>query len=988
VDAQPDGRDPGAKATPPPAKLTPPSADAEPTPDPADAEPTPDPADAEPTPDPADAEPRPDPADAEPRPAEPVRQAPARWFSAGWVTRAWATGRDGARRVAAAGRDRTRTAAEATREGTRRIAGAGRDGARRIATSARDRTRTLTGATRERTRQIATTTRDRTRAMPGATRDHTRRIATTTRDRARQIATTTRDRTRAMPGATRERARRMAQATRERALGMTAAGTGVWRSVADRRVAKRRAKALQQEAERQAAIARMRAEAARVLAHRRAVALAERQRRAIERDQAARSHYRRLARKDRSRKTRRRRLLIAVLVSPVFAFTGLVAAGYYVDSVPLPAELELPEATTVYFSDGVTPIAQLGSVNRVILQPSELNDAVKQAIVAAEDRTFWTNDGVDLRGVLRAAWNNATGGELQGASTITQQYARLAAGLRDVTYARKAREAILAWKIGRSYTKDEILAFYLNTIPFGRGAYGIEAAAEVFFGKTARSSAPVAEQVSMAEAMLLATLVKQPEPNPASPELLPGYDPARGGVAAANSLSRWEYVRDGMVELGYLTLAEAQALPYPTTVRALDPNADLWALDGPTGLVVGHALSELRQHDPFRGQPADYIGNGGFHIVTTLDPRLQAAAEATADIRRPTAPEAVRGQPATWQAALVAVEPGTGRVLAYYGGNDGTGADHAGWFFDATGAATGFGQHPPGSSFKVYDLAEALRQGIPVSSRWDSPEIKEFPDSGRTFDSPAGPVRNAATATCQPDCTLWEATVASLNVPFFDLTERLGVPNVIDMARRAGIDALWTEDGLRVDLGPEVDVSPFTPEVGIGQFGVTVLDHANGMATFAAGGTRAPAHFVREVTRDGKRVYAEPLTQSEIGLTREQVDELTWVLSQVPSAHLENGWDAAGKTGTWQAGSSPTQNAHAWMVGYTGALASAVWLGTTDGTALITRDGDDVYGSTHAAEIWRQFMTLALTELEFDPVAYHFQQPQVIPVAAAADAPE
>jgi membrane peptidoglycan carboxypeptidase len=202
------------------------------------------------------------------------------------------------------------------------------------------------------------------------------------------------------------------------------------------------------------------------------------------------------------------------------------------------------------------------------------------------------------------------------------------------------------------------------------------------------------------------------------------------------------------------------------------------------------------------------------------------------------------------------------------------------------------------------------------------------------------------------------------------------------MARRAGIDALWTQDGHRVDLIKDTDVTSFSTEVGIGQFGTTVLDHANGMATFAAGGTRAQAHFVKEVTRDGVRVYAEALTRADIGLTPAQVDQLTWVLSQVPSAQLDNGWDAAGKTGTWQAGQSATSNAHTWMVGYTGALASAVWLGTTDGTALVTRDGDDeVFGSTHAAVIWRQFMRQALADSEFDPSQYRFRPPATIPVA-------
>jgi len=718
-------------------------------------------------------------------------------------------------------------------------------------------------------------------------------------------------------------------------------------------------------------------------------------RRTAQRLAAQRRTVRRLVARDRARRVRRRRLLMASTIALLLVATGLAVGAYYVDRIPTPEQLELPESTTIYFSDGVTTMARLGTEDRTILAFDEMNPAVKQAIVAAEDRTFWKHDGVDFTGVLRAAWNNMTGGTTQGASTITQQYARIAADLSGVTYARKAREAMLAWKMDNKYSKEEILEIYLNTVPFGRGAYGIEAAAQAFFGKTVRRAAPQEQQITVPEAMVLASLVKQPEPDPDDPEGIPGYDPARGGTAAANSISRWEYVREGMVLLGFLTSAEADGLEYPHTVRDLDASASQDGLDRPTGLVVNHVLSELRQSDPFKGKARDYIRNGGFRIVTTLDKRAQDVAEASADIRRATAPAAVRGQPANWQAALVAVEPGTGRVLAYYGGGSGTGADHAGWFYDEDGDARGFGQHPPGSSFKVYDLAEALRQKISLSSRWLSPAVKEFPASGRTKGSKAGPVRNASTARCQPNCTLVEATVASLNVPFFDLTERLGPANVIDMASRAGIDSMWTDvqgrpEPLRVDLrgragkdlvavsASAAGAGKFWTEVGIGQYGVTVLDHANGLATFAAGGKRAQAHFVREVTKHGVRVYAEANTQADIGLSEQQVDELTWTLSQVPSAKLSNGWDAAGKTGTWQAANSTTQNAHTWMVGYTRALAVAVWLGTTDGKALTTKDGGhDVFGSTHPATIWRQFMIEAAAALALDPKDRKFRAPRL-----------
>ncbi|MFJ8579560.1 transglycosylase domain-containing protein [Micromonospora sp. NPDC093277] len=687
----------------------------------------------------------------------------------------------------------------------------------------------------------------------------------------------------------------------------------------------------------------------------------------------------------RRRKRRRHRLLIFLAVFTLLAGTGLLAGGYYFDRVPTPTDLKLPESTTVYYADGRTAMAKLGAENRTIVPYDQMNDSAKQAIVAAEDRTFWTNKGIDFSGVLRAAWSNLTGGQRQGASTITQQYARVAADLRGVTYSRKLREAVIAWKLGDKYSKKEILGFYLNTVPFGRGAYGIEAAAQTYFGKTVRRDAPPQQQLTQAEAMVLCAMVKQPEADPADPEGSPGYDPRRNALAKQNSVDRWNYIRDGMVKLGYLTPEQAANLAYPDTVKEIDPNAGQTGLDGPNGLVVNHVLAELRQTEQFRGKPDEIIRDGGYKIVTTIDKRVQEAAEAAADIRRDTAPEAVRDQPKNWQAALVAVEPGTGRVLGYFGGSSGTGADYAGWYYDENGHASGFGQHPPGSSFKVYDLAAAVQDKISVKQHFDSPETKEFPESGRTKDSSAGPIRNAEHAACQPDCALWEATVASLNVTYFELTEKLGTAKVIDMAKQAGVDSMWaTVKGnpqpQRVDLrdkSAEESAKRFSTEVGIGQYGISVQDHANGMATFAAGGKRAEAHFVRSVTKGDDKLYTEQLEQSDIGLNEEAINQLDWTLRRVKAAKLDNGWDSAGKTGTWQAGQSTTQNVHTWMVGWTGALAAAVWLGTSDGKPLKTKDGSyQVFGSNAPAPIWRQFMEQATAAMKLDPDKYRFSDPK------------
>jgi membrane peptidoglycan carboxypeptidase len=325
-------------------------------------------------------------------------------------------------------------------------------------------------------------------------------------------------------------------------------------------------------------------------------------------------------------------------------------------------------------------------------------------------------------------------------------------------------------------------------------------------------------------------------------------------------------------------------------------------------------------------------------------------------------------------------------VLAYYGGNNGAGADYSGWYYEEDGTATGFGAHPPGSSFKVYDLAEALRQNVSLETKFDAPATKEFPASGRVNGTVAGPVRNASTAPCQPSCSLIDATVASLNVPFFDLTEKIGPANVLEMAAKAGIDDMWANvDGqnapARTDLrgkpGKEL-IGKFSTELGIGQYGVTVLDHANGMATMAAGGQRAQAHFVRSVQRGDDTVYNEPSTRTPIGLNADQMTWLDYTLH----------WDAAGKTGTWQAGDSLTKNAHTWMVGYTHALAAAVWVGTTDGTALVTSSGStEVFGANYPGPIWRQFMKDATNAMQLDKKLSKFGTPKRTPSPTPSSSP-
>ena len=673
----------------------------------------------------------------------------------------------------------------------------------------------------------------------------------------------------------------------------------------------------------------------------------------------------------------------------------MVGGTYFVDGVKTSSELTFPETTTVFYEDG-TVLAKLGEVTRYELTFDEINDPVVKSIVASEDQTFWTNEGVDLGGVMRAAWNNFTGGDTQGGSTITQQYARLAFELEGVTYQRKAREAILAWKINDKLDKKQILESYLNSVPFGRQTYGIEAAAQAFFGKTAKKNAPAQQQITWAEAMVLVAMVKQPNPNPDDPQGQPGYDPTVSPEAEANARNRWDYVRTQLVNMQNLTQQEADQLVFPKDkVKPYNPAAGN-GLETPAGMVVNHVLSELTHTpgSPFNGaKDWKSIRDGGFQIYTTLHRGAQAAAEAAAD--ETVAGSPMLGQPANLQAALVAVQPGTGRVLAYYGGHDGKGADYGGFYYDQNDVATGVGRFPSGSSFKVYTLAAALKAGISLKSYWDwNPH--DMP--GRTGSAR---IRNASTcgdlATGdQTPCSLLQSTISSLNVPYYAVTLSVSPAKVLQMARDAGIDYMWTDARERVDLRSVPDLGTEVPAkfdtiLGIGQYPITVMDHANGLATFAAGGLRARAHFVKKVMKGPAIVYGETLpapNQPRVFSTQNSND-LTYALSQVGSAKASIGWDTAGKTGTWEYNQKSNENAHAWMVGFSKKMAAAVWVGNEkDEQALKDKSKKTIYGAGLPAEVWRKFMTAATKAINEPKVNTKFNSPSyagdVMPDGAVA----
>jgi membrane peptidoglycan carboxypeptidase len=597
----------------------------------------------------------------------------------------------------------------------------------------------------------------------------------------------------------------------------------------------------------------------------------------------------------RRRRPGRRGLLIAAAIPVFLVVSALAGGGYYVASVPdvvLPA---LPAPTMLYYRDG-TELARLGEADRIPLRLDEMLPVVPQVAVAAADPGFWTNNiGAITRSVVRQATGRATLDTLDRARLVAQ-----------------------AWTLDDRYRKDEILAFYLNASAFGRTANGIEAAAQVYFDKSARRDAPVEEQITMAEAMVLLAMVDQPYADPDDPEGSPGFDPDHGQLAVENSMRRWQEIRAELVREGVLSPAQAEAMRYPRARQRIsgpDPS------DVPAALVNNHVVSELDRADwLLRGAAWSRLAQGGYSIVTTLDPKIQGLLEATLD--ESIDDSGMRRQPPNLQAAAVAVEPGTGRILGYYGGHDPLGLDYAGSYLNAEGEPVGAGFHPPGGTFHVHTLAAALRAGISLHSRWDTRQAQ----AGR----PAGnPIRNLSGCPGGVAvCDLEEATQAGLLTTFYALTTSVTPAKVLATARDAGIDTMLTDARERKVLAgadPATLVpSQFDTVLGLGQYPVTVLDQANAMATYAAGGLRSTAHFVAEVRHGDEVLYREPEPDPARApiLTAGQLADLTWATRLSGS-----GDQLSGAPGSWEYVSSPDQNSDAWIVAFRPELAMAVWVG-------------------------------------------------------------
>jgi penicillin-binding protein 1A len=606
--------------------------------------------------------------------------------------------------------------------------------------------------------------------------------------------------------------------------------------------------------------------------------------------------------------------------------TGVVLAvagiwtTVHLTTVAIPEMLRPAQSSKMLAADGQVIATLHGEENRTIVPLEETSPHLKAALISTEDRDFYKHRGMSLKAVIRAARANLEGGEIkQGGSTITQQLVRnTIPGIgKERSYVRKAKEAFWAMRLEREMPKEKILERYLNTVYFGRGAYGAEAAARTYFKISASELTP-------GQAAFLAGTIRSPE----------RYQIDRNPEGAVELRNR---VLTGMVEGKYLGAAEAEAGKAEDLNAQFKPGMSI-EIDSPrAGYFVEYVRRILKRDF---GLTDEQILAGGLQIHTTLDLKAQDAAEAAvrSTLDRPDDPEV----------ALVAMDP-EGRIRAMVGGRVVDSIDrNRGFNFAADVNATGGGRQA-GSAFKPFALAAFLDEGKSLSSTFSgSSPIQLDSPTCKNQDGKPWEVSNYGQASYGAmDVT--SATLSSVNTIYAQLMNDVVTPSkFIEITARTGIEIPEFDAGCALALGT-TDVTP--------------LEMARAYTTFAQRGTRPDTLVITKITHPDGEVIVERTPQLHKELDTNVADSVNYVLERNiksgTGTGAKIGRPAAGKTGT-------TQNfQNAWFAGYTPQLTAVVWMGYApgpDGTIPEMKRvrGRDVTGGSFPATIWRKFMSQAL----------------------------
>jgi penicillin-binding protein 1A len=607
--------------------------------------------------------------------------------------------------------------------------------------------------------------------------------------------------------------------------------------------------------------------------------------------------------------------IVIILISSITSFVAFSGLSLMVAGVILDFFSDLPDladfsptenalTSRIYAADGTLIATFHGEENREIVALEQVPQNLKNAVISIEDERFYQHTGVDIEGIIRSFLINLQTGYIsQGASTLTQQYVKnvyIPEEKTDITYERKIKEATLAHQLEKIYTKDEILEMYLNTVYFGEGAYGVQAASKIYFNKNV-------EYLNLAECALIAGLPQIPSKSPYIDKVAP--------------LERRNTVLAKMLELNYITEEEYNdAIRHPILLERPQEETEKGFALYFVEYVKQKLIEEYGVNRVFRG---------GFNIYTTLEPDMQIAAE--------NAIHEILPDPEDPTAALVSMDPRNGFIKAMVGGKD---------FGEMKFNLATQGKRQPGSIFKIFALMAALEQGM-------SPYTTFNPNGTVVFDivgSEPWEISNyLGTSYEVNELSIFEATVKSVNVVYAQVIMRVGAYSVVKMAKDMGITT-------PLNPYPAIGLGGLT-------IGVSTLETCTAFSTIANYGVRHdPVAILKVTDKDGNilQEYEEEKIQVLSAINAYRAIE---ILQQVmlrgtgTRARLDDR-PCAGKTGTTQ------EAENAWFAGFTPNLAACVWIGYPEENIKMGVIHDmRVQGGAHPAMIWKLFMEEAIKNL-------------------------
>lgn len=591
--------------------------------------------------------------------------------------------------------------------------------------------------------------------------------------------------------------------------------------------------------------------------------------------------------------------------------TGLVMAlilgaigffAYQNTTIPSANKAFEAQSTYVYYSGGKDKIGQFAQQNRESIPLADIPASMQDAAIAAEDRTFYSNKGIDPKGILRAAFSNAKGNSTQGASTITQQYVKILYLSQERTFSRKIKEAFLSLKVQQEKSKQAILEGYLNTIYFGRGAYGVQAAASAYFDKPA-------SKLTVPESAMLAAILNSP--NYLSPE--------KGAPGRDALVQRYDYVLKGMVSMGNLEAADADR--YRGTLPRLGKAVASNQYGGQRGFMLTMVRAELER----LGFDDSEIDSGGLRVETTFTRKAMRASEDAVLKERPQGLKKLH-------VATASVDVQTGALMGFYAGQN---------YLDSQLNWARLGGSP-GSAFKPFALAAGLKAGYALKDTFDGNSPYTFENGSKVVNEGEGEGNDYGSAI-----SLTQATEDSVNTAYSDLTESIGPRKILDTA---------------VELGVPRDTPGLEPNdaIALGSATVSPIVMANAYATIANGGKHHNWFTIKKVTRasDGKPLYRVPRKTDRV-LSSDIASDVSYAMQQVVKNGtgqnaLALGRPAAGKTGT--ATNKDGDVSSSWFVGYTPQVATAVMYVRGKGNEALNGFLPSYFGADYPTYTWRAVM--------------------------------